>query len=38
MVYEPGSGILKKLNVDFNEYIQEFRSIYDLYSVEGDKK
>lgn len=34
MVYEPGTGKIKKLDVDFREYIHELRSIYDLYSVE----
>jgi hypothetical protein len=37
MVYEPGTGILKKLDVDFKEYLRELGSVYDLYSVDSDE-
>ena len=33
-VYEPGTGIAKKLDVDFASYVKDLRDIYDLYSKE----
>ena len=30
-VYDPTSGGLKKLEVDFGEYMADLRSVYDLY-------
>ena len=34
-VYEPTSGQATKLPVDFRSRINELRSVYDLYSVDG---
>lgn len=34
MVYEPGTGLMEKLDVDLKEeYINELSSVYDLYSI-----
>ena len=33
-VYEPTTGDLKKLEVDFGEYMSDLRSVYDLYKPE----
>ena len=30
-VYEPTTGDLKKLEIDFGEYMADLRSVYDLY-------
>lgn len=35
-VYEPTTGVLKKLNVNFSEYIRDLRSVYDLYRLEPE--
>lgn len=35
-VYEPTTGILNKLDVNFNEYIRDLRSVYDLYRLEPE--
>ena len=32
-VYEPGDGNLKRLNVDFKEYISSLQNIYDIYAL-----
>lgn len=32
-VYEPGEGNLKRLNVDFKEYISSLQNIYDIYAL-----
>lgn len=34
-VYEPTSGDLKKLEVDFGEYMTDLRQVYDLYKPDG---
>lgn len=34
-VFEPATGELKQLQIDFNEYIDELHGIYDLYTVSG---
>eukprot|EP01040_Poterioochromonas_malhamensis_P010332 gene10332-11239_t len=34
MVYEPGTGELVKLPVDFKDYVKELRSVYDLYQLD----
>ncbi len=34
MVYEPTTGEMRKLPVNFNDYLKELRQVYDLYSVE----
>ena len=36
LVYEPTIGIAKQLDVNFSEYIQDLRHVYDLYQVTGD--
>lgn len=35
-VYEPTSGVLTKLDVDFREYLRDLRSVYDLYRLEPE--
>jgi hypothetical protein len=35
MVYEPGSGCLVKLPVDFKDQLSELGTIYDLYKIEN---
>lgn len=34
MVYDPGTGLLKKMDIDFNEYLKELGPIYNLYEPE----
>jgi len=34
IVYEPKSGIATKLTVNFKEYIDDLRGVYDLYTVQ----
>ena len=34
MVYEPTTGELTKLPVDFNDYFKVLRQVYDLYSLD----
>lgn len=34
MVYEPTTGMVKKLPVDFKKYLKDLRSVYNLYNVE----
>ncbi len=33
-VYEPTTGIAKKLPVDFDHYINQFHGVYNLYTAE----
>jgi hypothetical protein len=35
MVYEPGTGCLVKLSVDFKDQLSELGDIYDLYKLEN---
>jgi hypothetical protein len=35
-VYEPTTGEARKLSVDFYKYINELRSVYDLYKLEPE--
>jgi carbonic anhydrase len=37
IVYEPTTGIVTKLPVDFSQYMKELRSVYDLYSLDEHK-
>lgn len=34
LVYEPGTGELRRLHVDFTSYMRELRDVYDLYRVD----
>ncbi len=34
-VYDPVTGDLKKLQVDFGEYMTDLRAVYDLYKPDG---
>ena len=36
MVYEPTTGELSSIDVDFNKYLTELKDVYDLYNHEGD--
>jgi hypothetical protein len=36
MVYEPTIGLARKLQVDFQTYIEDLRHVYDLYPVTSD--
>jgi len=35
-VYDPATGYMKRLEVDFREYIDELHDIYDLYQVDSE--
>jgi len=35
-VYDPATGYMKRLEVDFKEYIDELHDIYDLYQIDSD--
>ena len=37
-VFDPATGRLKKLDVDFQQYIDGLHDIYDLYGVEEAEK
>ena len=32
-VYEPGTGIAQRLDVNFKEYLDDLRNVYELYKV-----
>ena len=36
MVYEPTTGELKSMDVDFNAYLSELKDVYDIYNHDGD--
>ena len=36
LVYEPNIGLAHKLHVDFEQYIEDLRHVYDLYPVTDD--
>jgi carbonic anhydrase len=38
MVYEPTTGELKKLDVDFKKYLQEYADVFNLYTTENVPK
>jgi len=38
VVFDPETGVLNKLNVDFKQYINELHDIYDLYKPETEGK
>ena len=38
VVFDPATGKLKPLDVNFNDYIDELHDIYDLYKVDPESK
>jgi carbonic anhydrase len=36
-VFDPNTGDMKRLPIDFRAYIDDLGDIYDLYTIDGDK-